>query len=61
MTSIATPSHDLAVGGGLLAASLGGIFLSVAIGMAAFGLIALPNLLFREGFVHPVPRKTATP
>lgn len=51
----------LAIGGGLLAASLGGIFLSVAIGMAAFGLIALPNLLFKVGFIHPVPRKTATP
>ncbi|WP_380782883.1 hypothetical protein [Sphingomonas sp. R86520] len=59
MTSIATPSRDLAIGGGLLAASLGGIFLSVAIGMAAFGLIALPNLLFKVGFIHSVPRKTS--
>jgi len=48
----------LAIGGGLLAASLGGIFLSVAFGMAMFGLTALPNLLFRIGFTQSPTRKT---
>lgn len=41
-----------AIGGGLYAASLGGVFLSVAVGMAAFGLVGLPNLLFKIGFSH---------
>jgi putative MATE family efflux protein len=40
----------IAIGGGLAVASLGGIFLSVAVGMAAFGLIGLPGLLLRIGF-----------
>jgi hypothetical protein len=28
------------------------VFFSVAVGMATFGLVGLPNLLFRLGFDH---------
>lgn len=48
----------IAIGGGLIAVSLAGVFLSVAIGMAAFGLVGLLNLLFRVGFDDSPSRKT---
>jgi Na+-driven multidrug efflux pump len=44
----------LALGGGLMAVTLGGLFLAVGIGMAVFGLIGLQSLLFRVGFVPRV-------
>jgi Na+-driven multidrug efflux pump len=44
----------ISVGGGLLVIhtgnGLGGIFLAAGLGMAAFGLISLPSLLFRVGY-----------
>lgn len=51
----------IAIGGGFLASSLGGVFVSVAVGMVAFGLIGLLNLLFRVGFSHPATRKSFKP
>lgn len=48
----------LVVGGCLIAASLGGIFLAVGAGMAAFGIIGLQSLIFKVGFrSDPISKK----
>lgn len=51
----------IAVGGGMAATSLGGVYFAIAIGMVAFGLAGLPNLIFRLGFSHPSTEKAPQP